>query len=310
MTQARRRSTPMVFAVLASVLGALVATILVMPEPPASAATRAKDLKPSVSAATGDVPPMYRDGCHGSFAARTPQLCRYRKAPKSQKKVLLYGDSHAAHWFGAVAKLARKKNWSLHVMTKSDCSVTNIRVNLPYINNDPYYSCITWRKKARKIIRKQDFDLVVASDWDQRWVLNERNAVVGGAERERRWAAGAQDTAAFLTKHANGLIWVRAVPDLDTDILGCIRKNRSALRKCSVARSYATNRDLWATERRALAGVGNVALLDNTAAICVGKNCQVNDGRTLIWRNRNHITQRFSEKQWRAFRGAAKSALR
>ncbi len=292
------------------VLGALIATILVASPTPGSAATRAKDLKPSVSAATGSVPPMYQDGCHGSFAAKTPKVCRYRKAPKSRKKVLLYGDSHAAHWFAGVAKLARKKNWSLHVMTKSDCSVTNIRVNLPYINNDPYYSCIRWRKKARTIIRKQDFDLVVASDWDQRWVLNERDQVVGGAEREQRWRDGAQDTARFLTKHAEGLVWVRAVPDLDTDILGCIRNNRNALRKCAVSRSYATYRDLWATERRAIAGLAHVALLDNTSAICAGEKCHVNDGRTLIWRNRNHITQRFAKKQWRSFRGAAKAALR
>jgi hypothetical protein len=289
---------------------ALVSVSLAFGLDTAAAGTRAKDLKPSLSAASGDVPPMYADGCHGSFKATTPRLCRYRKAPSSAKKVLLYGDSHAAHWFAAVDKLARKRNWSLHVMTKSDCSVTNIRVNLPYINNDPYTSCITWRKKARNLIRKKNFDLVVASDWDQRFVLNRKNKIVRGDERDRRWRIGARDTGDFLARQANGVIWVRAVPDLDTDILGCVRSNKDQLGRCSVSRLSATYRDLWGVEQQALKGIAGVKLLDNTSRICDRERCQVHDGRTLIWRNRNHLTQRFARKQWRTFSRAADAALR
>jgi hypothetical protein len=64
------------------------------------------------SAATFDTPRINGDGCNTEQAAdSTARLCEYNNAGRDEAaSVLLFGDSHAGHWFPALEAVARDRH--------------------------------------------------------------------------------------------------------------------------------------------------------------------------------------------------------
>ena len=61
---------------------------------------------PSYAAARADEPVTYRNGCHAGRTVTKPRPCTVRARAAASRTVLLFGDSHAAHWHAAVLSAA------------------------------------------------------------------------------------------------------------------------------------------------------------------------------------------------------------
>jgi len=105
------------------------------------------NLAPSLTAAGTDVPRFYQDGCDPKFVeADVRKPCMYGDV-NSPTTVVLFGDSHAGHWFPAFDQIARDRGWRLAVVTKSACPAATITVFMPALKRE-YTECDTWRRSA------------------------------------------------------------------------------------------------------------------------------------------------------------------
>jgi len=107
-------------------------------------------------------PAVYDDGCHVNYGETESGDCTYGDIG-SPKKVVLYGDSHAAQWFPALEQLARKNGFELISLTKSACS----SVDSPRANQGAYKNseCEKWRENSIERIQKIKPDAVILSSF-------------------------------------------------------------------------------------------------------------------------------------------------
>ena len=70
-------------------------------------------------------PLVYEDDCHVNYGEELSGDCTYGVIG-SEKKIVLYGDSHAAQWFPALQRLAVEKGFELISLTKSACASVDV----------------------------------------------------------------------------------------------------------------------------------------------------------------------------------------
>ena len=96
-------------------------------------------------------PLVYDDGCHVNNGETSSPDCTYGLRG-AKRKIVLFGDSHAAQWFPTLEKLAEEKGFELISLTKSACpgpAVTKVDTG-EYKNKD----CFAWREYAFNRIKK------------------------------------------------------------------------------------------------------------------------------------------------------------
>ena len=79
--------------------------------------------------ARADAPAIHDNGCyahHRDTAAPDPEDCTFGFFDGDT--VVLYGDSHAAQWFGAAVEVATRHDWRLLPVTKEGCPPGDERV--------------------------------------------------------------------------------------------------------------------------------------------------------------------------------------
>jgi peptidoglycan/LPS O-acetylase OafA/YrhL len=145
------------------------------------------NLLPAVRDAKGDMPVSTRDGCHlglPGVASKVP--CVYGDTT-SATTVVLFGDSHAEHWFPALLRIATDRHWKLVNLSKDACPVPQVTVYSTFFKR-AYDECVEWRKRAFQRIRDLRPELVVLasrgdgtqSDWRQ-WQAPIENILTPGA---------------------------------------------------------------------------------------------------------------------------------
>jgi hypothetical protein len=109
-------------------------------------------------------PQIYKDGCQLDKQATKPNLnCIYGDRA-STKRVVLFGDSHAAQWFPAVDSWAKKRSYKLYVMTKSSCPAFDF--DLKDLGAFKASLCNQFRTNALKEIDKLNPSLVIIGNFE------------------------------------------------------------------------------------------------------------------------------------------------
>ncbi len=143
------------------------------------------NLRPSLRGARGDLPAIYNDGCHLDAAVTTPGPCTFGD-PTSTTTVALFGDSHAAQWFPALAQLADQHRWRLLVLTKKGCPTASISVFSPMVNRE-LRECDAWRINVAARLAAEQPDLLLMSSYRYR-----QTGRVGGGRRQPGVAGGSE----------------------------------------------------------------------------------------------------------------------
>src|SRR5262249_39607754 len=110
-----------------------------------------------------DVTEAYAAGCHLDAQTVQGPDCAYGP-PDARHTVILFGDSHAAHWSPAVrAAVESLSDWRLLHRTKSFCPSIDIPVWRHDINRE-YTECQAWRDAVLEEIRTRKPDLVIVAN--------------------------------------------------------------------------------------------------------------------------------------------------
>jgi len=243
------------------------------------------DLTPKLAKAFDDQPASYADGCHLQPGQSKAKVCVYGDKHGS-RKVLLFGDSHAASWLPALDTLGKSEHWQILNLTKSACPIPSVTVA---VRGKVAPDCAAWRTNALAKIKSIHPDLVIATSIDHVYTIPGKT----GAAFQPAWQAGMTTTLAALRTRADQVILLGDSPLWGQEAPVCLRAHQSNVSKCATKRSLAVFPDKIASARQAATDAG-VAFADTTPITCVADPCPVVVGRYLLLRDDSHMTATWS----------------
>ena len=158
-------------------------------------------------------PVIYDDNCHVNNGQTASPECTYGDRG-AKKKIVLFGDSHAAQWFPALERLANENNFELISLTKSACPGPAVEKvdSGEYKNAD----CFAWRDNSFERIAELNPYAVIFSGFQHFEVPD------GYTTRREWWQAGQRRTLDSLRGNATHIVYITDTPHPKQDIPACL----------------------------------------------------------------------------------------
>ena len=162
-------------------------------------------------------PKVYLDDCHVNNGETLSGDCTY--GPKSNRTIVLFGDSHAAQWMPVLEKLAFEKNFTLVSLTKSACPAPAVEKveSGGYKNAD----CAEWRKNSIARIQALQPEAVLVSG------MQHFELPPGYSNRAQWWREGQVKTFEALKGSSENIIYISDTPHPVRDIPSCLAAGRA-----------------------------------------------------------------------------------
>ncbi|WP_177319700.1 acyltransferase family protein [Actinoplanes philippinensis] len=251
---------------------------------------------PRVQSAGKDTPAYYATGCHLDYLdSAMPSQCVFGD-PAGTRTVVLFGDSHAAHWFPAVDAIAKERGWKLLVRTKSACNAASVLTFSPGLKRD-YTECPAWRAEVlAEITRAKPYLVVISSSGnDGNPLVDEAGNRPSGAALDTRWAAGWETTYRALKAAKTRLVQIRDTPWPGYNVPECIAEHSEKVARCAAL----PEESIILPDRQELVAAtakrNGVQMIDALPWFCTADACPGLVGNLLVWRDDDHITTRYSE---------------
>ncbi|RNF84354.1 acyltransferase family protein [Montanilutibacter psychrotolerans] len=209
-------------------------------------------------------------------------------------RVVLVGDSHAAHWLPAFEQLAIARDWDVTALTKSGCAFADLTVQYGSPGTPPtdYVECDQWKWKALDRILAEKPDLVVISESP-----NHRTGGMSASQSQQAVAAGVVTMAKKLTTAGIKVSAIKHTPWLALNAPACMSKPGASPEACSGVRHKALRN---AALNIAASLDPQIKLLNFDDAFCRGETCPVVIGNVFVYRDQHHMTATFSRTLSRA----------
>jgi len=251
------------FALAATLSGVMVASAILL--------TTKDDISlpngRSVSiAAVMQKPKIYDDGCHANYGSKISDECLYGDV-SSKRKIVLYGDSHAAQWFPALEKIAIDEGFALISLTKSACTAVEVeRVNSGAFKNS---DCNAWRENSIQRVKELKPEAVIMSGF-QHFAYPTRYS-----SRDAWWFEGQRSLYAKVLNSSPNLIYISDTPKPQRDIPSCL--------------ATAKDDECDANEKSDPRVAGGFIALDPTPWLCTDSCPAIVDG-IVAYRDASHIS--------------------
>ena len=211
-------------------------------------------------------PLVYDDGCHANYAQTKSDKCEYADT-KSEKTMVLYGDSHAAQWFPALVEIASRSGYKLISLTKSACpSVDTVRLDQ---GGFKMTRCKQWRINTIKRIQEINPDVLIMSSF-QYFAQPPRIA-----DREKWWNDGQRKLLTEVKNVSPHLIYLTDTPHPLRDIPACLANY--SISKCNT------------TQRSENLSISGFNVINPNPWLCSRVCPAVKDG-VVAYRDASHIS--------------------
>jgi len=238
------------------------------------------------TAAEHGLPIIYDAGCHVDVLVATSPECLFGDA-KLPGLVALFGDSHAAQWFPAIAEVANGQGYRLLSLTKSECPAASA----PFFNarlGRVYTECDTWRAAALARIKALHPQVVfVASSY--KYPLN-----------PDEWTAGMKKTMAALSESGARIVVIRDTPRPEVHVPTCLARQQwrrswfELQENCGFELQASMESSIYTAEKAVVDQVGNASMKDLTNTICESPVCNPVSGSVVKFRDSNHLSLEFA----------------
>ena len=243
------------------------------------------NLQPSLDEADSDNPSIYDDGCHRSQGSTDASGCQVGDDPDAPL-VFLFGDSHAASWYPALAELAEQGRIRLDTNTKSSCPSADLPLLLEGVE---YTECAQWRAGVLERIGQEQPDLVLLANYG----ASEPELEGETDDFAARWQTGMESTIEAIDGPEVAVL--ADVPhDPETPAV-CLSDELENAGECATPISSAFDPRIVRAERAAAEATG-ADYLDLTPYLCNDETCPVIIGDLLVYRDGHHLTATFSTK--------------
>ena len=192
------------------------------------------------------------------------------------RRVVIVGDSHAAHWLSPLADLAEDHQWQLVSLIRAGCSLST-QSEFFEEGTPGYEGCVAWQSRLTERIVSLEPDLVVT--------VGTRTAY--GTDEERL-PPGYLEAWQQLSDAGLPVIAMRDSPRHLQDVPDCVAQWGDAAERCGTPRSWVyTDGLLEAAEAVLPAGV---SLIDTSSWFCTDDLCPPLIGNTRVYRDDGHVT--------------------
>jgi peptidoglycan/LPS O-acetylase OafA/YrhL len=215
--------------------------------------------------------------------------------PSSDTVVVLFGDSHAEHWFPALDRIAIESHWQLLTLLKSSCPIADVKTFNGNLKREDT-ECDLWRQAALGRIANLHPHLVVVSESDHP-VGDPARGLPGLPITPDDWQRGLRSTVSYLDSRDLKTILIADVPRPEFNVPTCLSRAVSRNRPvqmCNVPRAVALNEDARRAERAAVSGLNNIRFVDLTDQFCSNQTCPTLIKGQVVFRDGDHLTSSFS----------------
>lgn len=242
-----------------------------------------ENLRPSLREASLDNPVIYTSGCHLSETETDVSGCTVGTRGPTTVSVALFGDSHAAQWYPALADLAERGDILLTSHTKSSCPSA---ITPEGARDQPYPECDQWRDGVIERLQTDPPDVVVLS-----------NFAVSVSDPEAApfpsmWNQSLQATISALSSRSRVIV-IGDTPHFDIAPSTCLSAHIGDTLQCAGTPEASLWPEIIEAERNA-ARAGGGEYVDPIRYLCDESTCPVVLGDTLVYRDSHHLTATFS----------------
>ncbi|MBN1173411.1 MAG: hypothetical protein JXA67_14665, partial [Micromonosporaceae bacterium] len=231
-----------------------------------------------------DFPVMYTDGCDPPLTSSAIQdKCVYGD-PASNQVVVLFGDSHAGHWFPALDAVAKQRHWKLIPYSKSACSAASVLIRLKELKRE-YTECVAWRNTVVERLKALHPFMVIMSSVGDGGVL-----IGGGKDIDRSWTDKWMETVARVKPFTSRVVLIADTPWPAVNVPDCVSSHPHDVSACSRPVSEAIAKPHRREMVNQAASRAGVSVIDPTAWFCWSKTCPVIIGNTLVYRDASHVS--------------------
>ena len=243
------------------------------------------NLTPKLVDAHKDRPAVWGNGCHADVPATVvPPRCFFGD-PAGATTVVLFGDSHAAHWFPAMDRIAKQHHWRLVALSKSSCPAVDVRLRHASLKRE-YTECTAFHRSAMARIRQLDPALVVlGSSFNYEPAHPE-------ADRNAQWRAGWGRTFDALTGGGARVAAIEDTPYMGKPVPECLAE-QTDIGKCTRSRAGALRGPAQRKAFLSYADSPRATIIRPLDWFC-DATCPPVIGNLLVYRDSNHIATRYS----------------
>lgn len=250
----------------------------------------------AIRQASTDLGPNYRDGCHARLEQIDQPDCAYG-ALGSARKVVLFGDSHAAQWMEALDKAATQAGWELRSWTKTSCPSADVTVWYPP-KKTIYNECTRWRDSTIKRINDLNPSIVIlVATADYSGWLTSHGHVIHGGDAIAALQDGMLATVDKLSTNGRQIVVIRDNPTMYRGFRDCLAAGHD---NCGRSRSEALGQSLTLVSHVALHRLA-VKSLDLTDRVCTRSWCPAVRNDQILFLDRHHFTTTFARSLWPDF---------
>lgn len=246
---------------------------------------------PALGKALEDSAKIYANGCHHSIdqvedgqildSSTEPGIECTFGAPEGPV-LWLAGDSHAAHWFPALDRLANKNGWRLTSTTKSTCPLVSVGVYIDTLKRD-YTECDKWRESVMSAIEADPPSAVILAQISAYYVEH---------SGQQQWMDGMRTTVERLAKVTDVLVF-RDTPKGANPVPSCLTVHLDDVSPCEFGVT-AAERQFAAVERKTVESAGG-HYIDPVPIVCPDGHCPVIVGNILGFMDEHHLTATYSK---------------
>jgi peptidoglycan/LPS O-acetylase OafA/YrhL len=247
------------------------------------------NLTPTLLDAPTDNPRIYRDGCHReTFDVDLKLPCMYGDTT-ARNTIVIFGDSHAAHWFDALDTIAKQRKMRLAVLTKSSCSAAAAAIFHPVLKRE-YAECDQWRESAWRYINTLAPSVVVMSS------NGSGGNIVGTApaDQNRAWTQAWLTSIKQLRPSGAKIVLIADTPWLGVNTPDCVSVHPRRLDACTRSPDQALLEPARRASVAAAATQLGVKVVDPVSWFCTTTTCPAVIGNALVYHDESHMTTSYS----------------
>jgi peptidoglycan/LPS O-acetylase OafA/YrhL len=242
------------------------------------------NVQPSLDAARDDRAEVFRNGCTAGHGDVENPVCEFGDVT-SDVSIVLFGDSHMAHWFPAFEDAGKQNGWKITVLTKLGCPPATVSVRLD--DRRVHEKCNTWRKNSIERIVASDADVVVMASYSYRAPGKNSSSIPLST-----MAAGLTETSMAFIDAGKQVVMFTDTPVPREDVVDCIANNSKSLNRCHYPRNNVTNGGRSQVERETIEEIGG-RYLDVVNLFCTDV-CPSVIGNAIVYFDDDHVTQTYA----------------
>ncbi|MGA9800570.1 MAG: acyltransferase family protein [Terriglobales bacterium] len=248
-----------------------------------------------LEAVVDEFSPLSNSGCIANFGETHARPCVFGDK-EAVTTVALFGDSHAAHWFPPIQKIAQEKKWKLVTFLKFACPTADVAVYNPHLGRVET-ECAQWRAEAVKEIVALHPDLIIIGN-SAGYVQAPNRQDGYGTSTPTEWEEGMHSTVATFDRARLRTVVLHDVPLPRMDVPICLSRVLAhrwyPATWCTPSRTEALDPDVLRAEQGAARGLGRVSVIDLSDVFCDASTCKVEEHGEPIYRDQDHLEATFS----------------